>query len=172
MDRTMRAAFVALAMLVAASANANAHPHVFVTSKSEIVYAKQGVLAGIRQVWTFDDMFSAFAVQGLDTNHDGVTSKEELQPLAQTNVESLKEFDYFTFVKIGGTSILLKPPTDYWLDYADGKLTLHFFLPLATPQVQGTKPLVVEIYDGTYFVAFELAADQPATVTGAEGCAV
>jgi ABC-type uncharacterized transport system substrate-binding protein len=172
MDRTMRAAFVALAMLVAASANANAHPHVFVTSKSEIVYAKQGVLAGIRQVWTFDDMFSAFAVQGLDTNHDGVTSKEELQPLAQTNVESLKEFDYFTFVKIGGTSILLKPPTDYWLDYADGKLALHFFLPLATPQVQGTKPLVVEIYDGTYFVAFDLAADQPATVTGAEGCAV
>ncbi len=30
------------------------------------------------------------AVQGLDTDSDGTYSKEELQPLAQVNVESLQ----------------------------------------------------------------------------------
>ena len=80
---------------------AAAHPHVFVTSKSEIVYAKPGRSLGIRQIWTFDDMFSSFATQGLDTDKDGKLSREELAPLAQTNVESLKEFDYFTFAKLG-----------------------------------------------------------------------
>jgi len=117
-------------------------------------------------------MFSAFAIQGLDVNGDGKLTREELAPLAQTNVESLKEFDYFTFVKLGGKKLLLKPPEDYWLDY-DGKLlTLHFLLPLMAPQAQGSKPFAVQIYDPSYFVAFDLAEKDPATVTGAPGCAI
>ena len=40
------------------------------------------------------------AVQGLDADNDGVYSKEELEPLAKINVESLKEFAYFTFVHL------------------------------------------------------------------------
>jgi hypothetical protein len=41
------------------------------------------------------------AVQGLDTNGDGVFSAEELKPLAEANVKPLKDFDYFTFVYVG-----------------------------------------------------------------------
>jgi ABC-type uncharacterized transport system substrate-binding protein len=145
---------------------------VFVTSRSEIVYAAPGQVAGIRQNWTFDDMFSSFATQGLDTDKDGRLSREELAPLAKTNVESLKEYGYFTTVKLGTKAILLKPPEDYWLDDTDSKLTLHFFLPLIAPQAQGTKPLVVEIYDPSYFVDFELAETNPVTIEGAQGCAV
>ena len=37
-------------------------------------------------------MYSEFAVNGLDTNGDGIYSEQELQPLAQTNIEALKEF--------------------------------------------------------------------------------
>ena len=59
------------------------------------------------------------AIEGLDTNKDGTYSKEELQPLAQVNVESLKDFDYFTFVHFEGEedkTLPLKPPVDYWID--------------------------------------------------------
>jgi ABC-type uncharacterized transport system substrate-binding protein len=168
----MRIIPTAFALLTAWTAGAAAHPHVFVTSRSEIVYAEPGKVAGIRQVWAFDDMFSSFATQGLDANKDGVLTREELQPLAQTNVESLKEFDYFTFAKLGGKKLLLKPPEDYWLDYTNNILTLHFFLPLMAPQAQGSKPFTIEIYDPSYFVAFELAEKDPAVVRGAQGCAV
>ena len=57
-------------------------------------------ITGIRHHWTFDEFYTAMAMQGLDTDGDGVYSKEELEPLAKVNVESLKEFDYFTFVHL------------------------------------------------------------------------
>lgn len=168
----MRTVLLFLAASAALSGAAAAHPHVFVTSRSQIVYQPDGKVTGVRQAWTFDDMFSSFATQGLDADKDGKLSREELQPLAQTNVDSLKEFDYFTFAKLAGKKLLFRPPTDYWLDYNGTVLTLHFFLPLNAPQDQGRKPLAVEIYDPTYYVAFEMAEDDPAIAVGSPGCAV
>ncbi len=66
---------------------------------SEVVYAPDGTIVGVRQAWTFDDMFSTFATQGLESKQKGVFTREELQPLAKVNVESLKEYDYFTYAK-------------------------------------------------------------------------
>jgi ABC-type uncharacterized transport system substrate-binding protein len=167
----MRLPLLAFAALLASVAAAEAHPHVWVTSVSKIAYDAQGRVTGVHQDWTFDDMFSSFATQGLDKDGDGKLSKEELQPLAQTNVESLKEFEYFTFAKLGGKKLLFKEPIDYWLDDTNNILTLHFFLPLSTPQHQGQKALAVEIYDPTYYVDFALADKDPAALAGApQGC--
>jgi ABC-type uncharacterized transport system substrate-binding protein len=168
----MRSVPFALLLALGLASPAAAHPHVFVTSKSEIVYDGKGSVTGVRQAWTFDEMFSSFAVQGLDTNNDGALSREELQPLAQTNVESLKEYDYFTYAKLGGRALSFEPPVDYWLEQKDKVLTLHFFLPLAQPQAQAQKPLAVEIYDPSYFVAFEMAPEAPVVLAGAPTCAV
>src|SRR6185312_5379047 len=71
---------------------AQAHPHVWITATSELIYAPDGSMSGVRHAWTFDDMFSTYALQGIQTKTKGVYSREELEPLAQTNVESLKEF--------------------------------------------------------------------------------
>jgi len=51
---------------------------------------------------TFDDMFSTFATQGLESKVKGKFTREELAPLAQVNVESLKDFDYFTVARANG----------------------------------------------------------------------
>ena len=70
--------------------------------------------------WAFDDMFSAFATQGLEAKEKGKFTREELAPLAKTNVESLKEYDYFTFATADGKKAPLADPLpDYWLDYKD-----------------------------------------------------
>ena len=73
---------------------AQAHPHVWVTMKSELVYGADGSATGVRHAWTFDDMFSTFATQGLESKEKGKFTRDELAPLAQVNVESLKDFDY------------------------------------------------------------------------------
>ena len=115
-------------------ADARAHPHVWATVRSEILLDANHQITGIRHAWTFDEFYSAMAVQGLDTNGDGVFSAEELKPLAEVNINSLKDFDYFTFVHIGDADDLpLKPPENASLDYDKGLLTLHFTLPLETP---------------------------------------
>src|ERR671927_1119097 len=90
------AAFAALAI---AGGPARAHPHVWVTVKSELLFAPDGSVTGVRHAWTFDDMFSVFATQGLEGKKKGQFTREELQPLAQVNVNSLKEFEFFTFAK-------------------------------------------------------------------------
>src|SRR5260370_18280340 len=81
---------------------AQAHPHVWITATSELIYAADGSITGVRHAWTFDDMFSTYALQGIETKTKGVYSREELSSLAQTNVESLKEFAFFTFAKADG----------------------------------------------------------------------
>src|SRR5262245_20947739 len=155
----------ALASLLAAGGAASAHPHVWVTIQSELVYAPDGSVAGVKHAWTFDDMFSAFAVQGIETKKKGVYTREDLAPLAEVNVTSLKEFDYFTQGKADGKKAAFIDPKDYYLEYADNMLTLNFFLPLKSPVK--VKHLQLEIYDPSYFVDFTFAEKDPVGLKGA-----
>ncbi len=160
--RILLAALVCLAFALPA----RAHPHVWVTTTSELVYAPDGSVTGIRQHWTFDDMYSAFAVQGLEGKEKGKFSRAELAPLAKTNVESLKEYAYFTYATADGKKApFAEPLPDYALDYKDAILTLNLTLPFKQPVK--AKDLKIEIYDPSYFIAFELAKENPVRLVGA-----
>lgn len=116
-----------LAMLVLGAAPALAHPHVWITMRSDVIVTPDGKVTAIRHHWAFDDMFSAFALQGIEAKKKGEYTRAELAPLAKVNVESLKDYDYFTYATADGKKLELKEPTsDYWLDYADSVLTLNF----------------------------------------------
>jgi ABC-type uncharacterized transport system substrate-binding protein len=144
---------------------AEAHPHVWITATSELVYAPDGSVTGVRHAWTFDDMFSAYALQGIESKTKGVYTREELASLAQTNVESLKDFDYFTFAKGDGKKRKFEEPVDYYLSYKDNLLTLHFTLPLKEPLK--AKQLAVEVFDPTYFIDFKMGDQDPVKLVGA-----
>src|SRR3954468_21108240 len=125
--------FLMSGLIVALGSPANAHPHVWVTMKSEVVYDADGAVVGVQHAWTFDDMFSAFATQGIETQKKGVFTRKELAPLAEVNVTSLKEFDFFTNAKVDGKKAVFTDPVEYYLEYQDNVLTLHFMLPLKRP---------------------------------------
>ncbi|MFZ5693805.1 MAG: DUF1007 family protein [Pseudomonadota bacterium] len=164
-SRLFRPLALGLLALGIASSTAHAHPHVYVTMKSEIVYDAEGRMTGIRHRWTFDDMFSSYATQGLESKVKGKFTREELQPLAEVNVTSLKEFDFFTQGKLDGKKAEFEQPVDYFLEQKDDLLTLHFTLPLKKPVA--TKTVDLDIYDPLYFVAFEFADKEPITLKGA-----
>ena len=166
---TLLARIVLAAITVAFSGFAHAHPHVWVTMHTDLVYAPDGSITGIRHAWSFDDMFSTFATQGLESKEKGKFTREELAPLAKVNVESLKEFDYFTFATADGKKTeLIDPAPDYWLDYNDQVLTLNFTLPFKKPVK--AKELRIEIYDPTIFVDFSFEKKNPAQLVGATKC--
>ncbi|WYB07287.1 DUF1007 family protein [Bradyrhizobium sp. A11] len=171
MGTTMRrlSGLLLAAGLSLAAGAASAHPHVWITATSELLYAADGTITGVRHAWTFDDMFSTYAVQGLESKTKGAYTREELEPLAQTNVESLKEYAYFTFARADGKKERFQEPVDYFLDYKDTVLTLHFTLPLKNPVKP--KQLVLEVYDRSFFIDFKMAKDHPVKLVGAPaGC--
>jgi ABC-type uncharacterized transport system substrate-binding protein len=168
MNALLRILLAALLSL-AASSLVQAHPHVWVTMQTELVYGPDGSITGIRHAWSFDDMFSTFATQGMESKEKGKFTREELAPLAKVNVESLKEYDYFTYATADGKKAeLTDPAPSYWLDYKDQVLTLNFLLPFKTP-VQA-KELKIEIYDPSVFVDFAFAKDKPVRLAGAPKC--
>jgi ABC-type uncharacterized transport system substrate-binding protein len=161
----IRACRLALAAGLLAATDACAHPHVWVTIHSELVYRADGAITGIRHHWTFDDMFSAFALQGIAHKKNGAYTREELGSLAEVNVTSLKEYGYFTRARADDRKLVITDPVDYWLEYKDSALTLHFMLPLQKPVA--IKDLMFEIYDPTWFVDFTYADKDPVALVGA-----
>ena len=164
--------FSAVLFGIVVGGTATAHPHVWVTAKAEVMFNAKGQIAAIRNDWIFDEMYSAFVTQGQGKNGQLLT-KEELAPLAKTNVESLAEFDFFTFAKAAGQNIEFAQPTDYALEERPDKLVvLRFTLPLKSPASAG-KAFSFQVYDPTYFVAFELDKTNPVSMAGApQGCSI
>ena len=162
MRRLLHLLSISLALALGA---AQAHPHVWVIAASELIFTADGSITGVRHAWTFDDMFSAYALQGIATSKKGVYTREELAPLAQTNVESLKEFSFFTFAKVDSKKQKFADPIDYYLEYKDAALVLHFTLPFKTPVK--VRQIALEIFDPTYFVDFSLQKKDPIRLVGA-----
>ena len=152
---------------------AEAHPHVWVSVKTTVVYDR-GTITALLHHWTFDEFYSASAIQGLDANSDGTYDKQELAELAQVNMTGLKNFDYFTFATLAGGKLSFEPPTDYWLEHKDGVLTLHFTLPLKLPVLAEAEGFTFSVYDPSFYVALGFAKEDPVSLAGdvPSGCNV
>lgn len=155
---------LALAFLVVVGAGrvapAAAHPHVWVSFETTVEYDK-GTITGLRHRWTFDELYTTMAIQGLDANNDGNYDRNELVELAKVNIEGLEAFDYFTFVRLAGQPLKIVRPTDFFLEYKDGVLALVFVLPLEKPVLAEAEGFTFMVSDPSYFIAFDPAKEQP-----------
>ena len=150
----MRRLFAVLAGLAALlPLPALAHPHIFVDAKAAITFNDAGQVMSIHNTWTFDKAYSAWSVQGLDTNKDGVVTREELQPLADDNMNGLAEYEYYTFAGEGNDPNLpFSHGSNPTIDEVDGQTTLNFDVALAQPY-SIRKSLELSINDPEYYVA-------------------
>jgi ABC-type uncharacterized transport system substrate-binding protein len=144
---------------------AHAHPHVWATMETDVELGENKEIISFRHKWTFDGAYTAFAVEGLDTNGDGLYSEEELKPLAQTSIEALKEFEYFTFPFIGDKKLALTDAVDYRLEYKDKLLTLYFTVPLTAPvPYEKIQDFSVAVYDPEMYVSLTFADNAPVKI--------
>lgn len=165
------AVMLAIVGLIAAAPEARAHPHVWVTVETEILHDAQDNITGFRHKWTFDEFYTSFAIQGMDKNNDGKYDRDELKELAEVNITSLKEFDFFTFAKLAGHNVEELPPRDYWLEHIDGVMSLYFTLPLKKPVPKAKlKDFQFSVYDPTFYIAFAFTQGEPVRLAGGSGC--
>jgi ABC-type uncharacterized transport system substrate-binding protein len=141
-------------IVVLTPSKANAHPHVFIESETKLLMNNTFEITGFRHRWKFDDGYAAFALVGMDVNKDGKYSQYELEPLAKENIESLHQFDFFTYGKQKKRNLEFNQPIDTVLTYTNQELVLEFTLPLKKPQKILANPLKFGIYDPEFFIAF------------------
>ncbi|WP_375451622.1 DUF1007 family protein [uncultured Devosia sp.] len=151
---------------------AMAHPHIFIDAKVTVVFDDSGAIVGLKHNWTFDAAFSAWVVQGLDTDGDRETSPEELQPLADDNLKGLSEYGFYTYAGAQDAPLQFTPDGDQRMVYADGRTTLSYGLTAVTPQPLANR-FELGVYDPEYYVAITFADASDVTLDNApDGCRV
>ena len=150
-----RAHFLAAALLaLLAAAPASAHPHVWVTVRSQLDFAPDGKIIGLVQDWKFDEMYSAFAVQGLAKN-GGLAKREDFVPMATENTGAMADVGFYTILKIDGKQADFGNVTEFWMEEREDKLvTFHVVLPLKTPAATG-RVVILQVADPEFFIDFE-----------------
>ncbi|KQX40009.1 hypothetical protein ASD04_05010 [Devosia sp. Root436] len=161
-----RRAIGVAAVLLSLVAPAMAHPHIFIDARVTVVFDGNGAVAGLRHAWTFDSAFSAWMVQGLDTNGDRETSPEEMQDLADENMVGLTDYGFYTYAGEGDALMAFTPAGDQRMVYEDGRVTLRYSADAVTPMpVSGRFELAV--YDPEYYVAIGFADASDVTLENA-----
>ncbi len=169
--RGLRAGAALLASLVSPTV-VSAHPHVWVTVRSQIDFSPDGLVTGVVHDWVFDEMYSAFATQGLGKPGE-LVKREDFAPLAKENAGQLAQIGYFTVMKIGGKQVDFGEVADYWMEERpDHLVAFHVALPLKTPQAPG-KYVTMMVSDPEFFIDFEFDDKDPVTLqTAPPGCSL
>ncbi|CAK7057572.1 MAG: hypothetical protein KER_02429 [Kerstersia gyiorum] len=158
---------------------AQAHPHMWIDASAEFEFDEAGRLAAVRQTWLFDEMFTAYALLGLEKKKDGSYSQATLAPLAQEWMEALAvpQTHFFSGLRRGGGDAP-RLPFGPWRDASmawhgdSGRISMTFDLPLKQPAAAGGQPLRLDVFDPTYYVAYDFSAPGAVTLKNAPaGCA-
>lgn len=150
-----RGAVVAGALAFTAG-TALAHPHIWIDAKAKIVFNDAGELTSIYNTWTFDEAFSVWQIQGLDTNSDGITSSEEMQDLADENLQGLAEYKFYTLAGEGDATLPFASMDDGKFVFENNRSTFTFGIePQAPYRIKGKFELAIA--DPEFYVAITFA---------------
>jgi ABC-type uncharacterized transport system substrate-binding protein len=140
--------------------------------RSQLAFDSDGKVSKVVHDWTFDEMYSSFATQGLAAAGQ-LAKKEDFAPLAKENAGSLAQIGYFTTLKIAGKAVDFGEVTDYWMEERpDHLVTFHVVLPLKTATPPG-KYLSLLVSDPEFFIDFEYDDKDGVTLANApSGCSL
>lgn len=149
-------AIAAAGVLLGLTAPALAHPHILIDAEVTVVFDGNGAVTGLRHDWRFDTAFSAWMIQGLDTNGDRETSPDELQDLADENMVGLADYGFYTYAGEGDALMAFTPLGDQRMVYENGHVTLSYSVE-ATAPLPVTGRFELAVYDPEYYVAISFA---------------
>ncbi|MFC1770991.1 DUF1007 family protein [Candidatus Margulisiibacteriota bacterium] len=137
-----------------------AHPHVFIENKLDIVFSDDG-LKGIRVNWVFDKIFSNMIFVDYDKNNNQKFEKEEKALIKEEAFSNLKDYNYFSHIKINKKNFEVKYIKDFNASQKEGLLAYSFFIPCHVTATQDKKEIRISIYDQTYYIDIALAEEKP-----------
>ncbi len=135
------------------------HPHLFVDYELFFVFNDKG-LDGIRERWTFDEMFSTMVREEYDRDRNQLFDSQENLEIEENAFLNLENFDYFTFIRIDGREFAVKMTRDFEADIHEGRVRYTFFVPCPVAATEHFKNLQVSIFDKSYYTALQMEDDK------------
>ncbi|MCR9257072.1 MAG: DUF1007 family protein [Alphaproteobacteria bacterium] len=169
--RTFLTGFAALVTLWVTPAFA--HPHAWIDLAVDVRFSEDGRVVGLAQTWIFDELYSVYATEGLDSDGDGALSSAELRPLLENNMRNLEFYDWFTKIRYDGADqdFTLSPEMTSRMR-ADGRLEMIFTVDLADALDPKAGPVDYALYDPSFYVEMThlKAPDAIELAGGPAGC--
>jgi len=153
---------------LAVSEPASAHPHVFIDNRVAFAFT-DGKVASIAVHWQFDEIFSDELLMQFDADGDGAFDKLESNAVGEGVLPNLAQFHYFTYVYVDGTLLEAIAPAEFVASAKDRVVSFQMQVPLPQSVNPYTQALAVEVNDREYYVAVELAEQDPVTLENAAG---
>lgn len=154
-----------------AAVPALAHPHVWVTVEATVLVNDQHQITGLKQRWTFDKGYSQYSLEGLEQDAAGNYTPAAFVALAKENMDSLKDYNYFTEFDSDGIKLDLGSPQDPAADRDDRTIMhLTFTLPLKKPLAAGAGRVTLQVFDPEFYIALTFAQTNPIQFSRGAGC--
>ena len=167
----MKQALLVWWSVAACAGPALAHPHVWIDVKVEVILNDRNEATGVRVSWTYDDLYSLYVVgdMGLDPDWDGKLTPEDETRLSGFDMKWDPGFPGDSYALLGDQPLTLSRPKDWTATYGETKITSTHLRSFDAPvPLGGAEPLIVQVYDPGYYVAYSIPFDP--VVTGGSGC--
>lgn len=149
-----------------------AHPHEFVTMLTTALFNEKGAVTGLRYQWTFDEFFTAYAIEGQDANKNGKAEQNELDALLSEIMGNIKSINYFTKFDANHPAPTFAGHKEIAASMEGRQLRLNFELSFTKPYSLNKNPLNYSVYDDEFYIAMQHEdgdnSYQPANAPG--GC--
>jgi ABC-type uncharacterized transport system substrate-binding protein len=163
--RLVRVAIGGCGLAFAFAGPAASHPHVWINAVATFLF-EEGMLVGMRHHWEFDEMFGSYVIEEQDADRNGKLDGAEIASIQANAFSKLRDYDYFTHVRIDGKELPLHEVTDFAARIENGVLVYEFTLPLRQPIDPGASQFAAGIYDPEYYVEVLLDEDDPVRFEG------
>ncbi|MCC5970026.1 MAG: DUF1007 family protein [Pararhodobacter sp.] len=166
--RLLLAAALATAMALPA-VTARAHPHEFIDAALELRFDADGALTDIGVEWRYDAFTTMLILGDMGLNPAAETlSPEEEALLDGFDLNWMEGYEGDLWPTQGEVPIALGPPQPVATVMEDGQIISRHIRPVLTPVDPAQGPLVIQVYDPEYYIAYTIAAQT--AIDGREDC--
>ncbi len=150
---------VVLGLLI--SMDLYSHPHSWIDLQTTLYLNDAGQLTQIIQRWEFDPYYSSITLADLKKEYPN--EMEGLQFRAEEMVRNLRDYHYFSDLRIDGFNVPMGTPNEYSLNNkrreAENILELEMAFDLGDGVTLKQSTLTLQVYDPTYYIAMAHSSD-------------
>ena len=145
---------------------AMAHPHVWIDMRVSSIFSEDGQLTGFTHVWSFDEFYTVFQLEGFGVSGDDAPGEEQLATYAVAMTDSIAEFGYLMRIEGKDGRLTVSPRDQSARLRPDQRLELTFTVDLDTPADVTQWPVRYSVFDPDYFIEMLHEKDTGVLMTG------